>query len=118
MLDEINNIKKDVQEYFQVQFDLTKLHTAESLSKIFSQAANIVVTGYLLFFILFFLSFSAGYFIASLLDSYELGFLCVAGFYFLVLMLFQSFKKRIIERPIIKAIVNLFFPKYGNDEKI
>jgi hypothetical protein len=116
MLDEIGNIKKDLQEYFQVQFDLTKIHTAESLSRIFSQAANIVVTGYLLFFILLFLSFSAGYFIASLFDSYELGFLCVACFYFLILIFFLMFKKQIVERPIIKAIVNLFFPKFRNDE--
>lgn len=116
MLDEINNIKKDLQEYFQVQFDLTKLHTAESLSRIFSKAANLVVAGYLLFFILFFLSFAAGYFIASLLESYELGFLCVAVFYILVLIIFLIFKRPIVERPIIKAIANLFFPKFRNDE--
>jgi hypothetical protein len=117
MLDDINDLKKDVLEYIEVKLDLIRLHTAENLSRIFSNVATIAVIGYLLFFIILFISFAAGYYFGSLLDSNELGFLCVAGFYSLILILFLAFRKQIVERPVIKAIVRLIFPKFEDDEK-
>jgi hypothetical protein len=117
MLDDINDLKKDVLEYIEVKLDLIRLHTAENLSRIFSNVATIAVIGYLLFFIILFISFAAGFYIGSLLDSNELGFLCIAGFYTLLLILFLAFRKQIVERPVIKAIVRLFFPKFEDDEK-
>ena len=117
MLDEINDIKMYVQEFIEVKLDLIRLHTAENLSRIFSNVAIIAVAGYLLFLIIIFLSFAAGFFIGSLLKSNELGFLCVAGFYFLLLILFLGYRKQIVERPVIRAIVRLLFPKFEDDEK-
>jgi hypothetical protein len=117
MLEDINIIKKDIQEYIEVRIDLIRLHTAENISRIFSSAVNTVIIGYLLLFILLFLSFTAGYFFASILHSNELGFLCVAGLYLLVLIIFLFFGKYIIERQVIKAIMKLFFPKFSDDEK-
>jgi len=117
MLDEINDIKKDVLEFIEVKLDLIRLHTAENLSRIFSNVAIIAVTGYLLFLIVLFLSFAAGYFIGTKLNSTELGFLCVAGFYFLLLILFLVYRKHIVERPVIQAVVRLFFPKFEDDGK-
>jgi hypothetical protein len=117
MLDDVNDLKKDVLEYIEVKLDLIRLHTAENLSRIFSNVATIAVIGYLLFFIILFISLAAGYFIGSQLDSNELGFLCVAGFYTLLLFLFLVFRKKIVERPVIKAIVRLFFPKFEDDGK-
>jgi hypothetical protein len=117
MLDEINDIKKDVLEYIEVKLDLIRLHTAENLSRIFSNVAIIAVAGYLLFLIVIFLSFAAGFFIGSRLNSTELGFLCVAGFYFLLLILFLAYRKQIVERPVIKSVVRLFFPKFDDNGK-
>ena len=117
MLDDINDLRKDILEYIEVKLDLIRLHTADNLSRIFSNVATIAIIGYLVFFIIFFISFAAGFFIGSLLDSNELGFLCVAGFYTLLLILFLVFRKQIVERPVIKAMVRLFFPKFEEDEK-
>jgi hypothetical protein len=117
MLDDINDLRKDILEYIEVKLDLVRLHTAENLSRIFSNVATIAVIGYLLFFIIFFISFAAGFYIGSLLDSNELGFISVAGFYTIILILFLAFRKKIVERPVIKAIVRLFFPKFEDDEK-
>jgi hypothetical protein len=117
MLDEINDIKKDVVDYIEVKLDLIRLHMAENLSRIFSNVAIIAVAGYLLFLIVIFLSFAAGFFIGSKLNSNELGFLCVAGFYLLLLFLFLAYRKHIVERPVIKAVVRLLFPKFEDDEK-
>ncbi len=111
MLEDFDNLKKDFQEYFQVQLDLIRLHTAENISRVFSRAANAAILGYMVFFILLFLSLAAGFFISSRLNSDELGFLIVAGFYFFLLIIFLILRKQIVDRPIIKAVVKLFFPK-------
>lgn len=111
MLEEFEKIRKDLQEYVEVRLDLIRLHTAESLAKIISDASKIVVLGYILFFILLFLSMAAGYMFADLFDSFTLGFMAVAGFYTIILIIFLIFREKIIDRPIIKAILKLFFPK-------
>ena len=72
---------------------------------------------FILLIILLFLSFAGGFFFGSLLHSNELGFLCVAGFYLLVLLIFLVVRKQVVEKPIIKAIMKLFFPKFSDDEK-
>lgn len=117
MLEEIDNIKRDIQKYIEVRFDLLRLHTAESISRILSSVVSVVIYALLSSLILLFLSVAAGFFLASLLSSNELGFLCVAGFYAVILIIFIIFRKHIIERPIIKAIVKLFFQKAGDNEK-
>lgn len=111
MLEEIEKIRKDLQEYVEVRLDLIRLQTAESIARMMSDTAKIVVVGYILFFILLFLSMAAGYLFAELFDSYTMGFLSVALFYLIVLILFLIFREKIIDRPIIKAILKLFFPK-------
>ena len=117
MIDDLNDLRKDVQEYIEVKLDLIRLHTAENLSRILSKAANTAAIGYLLFLIILFLSLAAGFFIGSRLDSNELGFLCVAGIYFIFLLLFLALRKKIVERPVIRSMVRLLFPKFENDEK-
>lgn len=117
MIDEFNDIRKDVLEYIDIKLDLIRLHTAENLSRIFSNIATKAVIGYLLFLIIIFLSFSAGFYLGSLFNSIELGFLSIAGLYIILLILFLIFRKKIIERPVIKAMVRLFFPKFEEDEK-
>lgn len=117
MFEDITNIKNDIQEYLEVRLDLFRLQIAENLSRIMSSAANIAIIGFLSFFILFFLSFAAGYFFASLLHSNELGFLCVVGFYILVLVIYVILRKQIIDKPVIKATMKLLFPKLRDDEE-
>ncbi|HNW57590.1 MAG TPA: phage holin family protein [Bacteroidales bacterium] len=117
MPEDINSIKKEIQEYLEIKIDLIRLQAAESLSHILSSVASIAIYVCLVSLILLFLSFAAGYFFASVLNSNELGFLCVAGFYTLALIIILIFKKKIIDRPIIKAIVKLFFPRHGDENK-
>jgi len=117
MIEDVNQIKKDLLEYLDIRLDQIRLHTAEGLSRFFSRILIIAIIGYLLFFILLCLSFAAAFLIGSLLDSIQLGFLMVALFYGLILTVFIIFKKQIIEKPVIKAFVQLLFPKFTEDEK-
>ncbi|MCX6301432.1 MAG: phage holin family protein [Bacteroidia bacterium] len=117
MLEEIENIKKDIQEYIEVKLDLFKLQSAENISRVVSNVVVAVIALLLGSLVLFLLSFAAGYFMASLLHSNELGFLCVAGFYILLILIILIFRKSIIDRPVIKSVIKIFFPKTGSDEK-
>jgi hypothetical protein len=117
MVENIENIRREIQEYVEVKFDLIRLHTAENLSRIFTNMTTVIIGGYLLFLILMFLSFAAGFFFGSILGSNEAGFLCVAGFYSLLFVMFMAFRKKIVERPVIKAVVRLLFPKFTENEK-
>jgi hypothetical protein len=117
MIENIENIRKEIKEYVEVKFDLIRLHTAENLSRILTNMTTVVIGGYLLFLILMFLSFAGGFFFGSLLGSNEAGFLCVAGFYFLLLVVFLVLRKKIVEQPVIKAVVRFMFPKFNDDEK-
>jgi len=117
MLEEIENIKKDIQEYIEVKLDLFKLQSAENISRVVSNVVVAVIVLLLASLVLFFLSFAAGYLMASILNSNELGFLCVAGFYILLILIILIFRKSIIDRPVIKSVISIFFPKTGGDEK-
>lgn len=117
MLEDLSNLKNELQDYVEVRLDLIRLHTAENVSRMFSSAATIVVVGYLMFFILLFGSFALGFYLGKILESTELGFLAVSAIYFIILLVFLVFRKQIVEKPIIKAIVQLFFPRFKDDEK-
>jgi hypothetical protein len=117
MIENIDNIRKEMQEYAEVKLDLIRLHIAEHLSRLMNSASTLIITGFLVGLILMFLSFAAGFYIGSKLNSNEAGFICVAGFYSLVLIAFLVFRKQIVEQPIIKAAVSLLFPKFEDDGK-
>ncbi|HKK40965.1 MAG TPA: hypothetical protein VJ963_01060 [Bacteroidales bacterium] len=109
MIDELENIKKDIQEYIEVKLDLLRIQAAEIVSDFISKRRFLLVLVFLVSAILLFLSLSAAYFMASLLNSTELGFLCVAGFYFVLLMIFIILRKTLIDRPVIKSVMKIFF---------
>lgn len=116
MLEDLDNLKKDLRDYFKVQFDGIRLHSAESVSRVLSRSANVAVISYLLLFILLFGSVSAGFYLASILGSDSLGFLIIALFYLFILVVFFIFRKKIVDRPIIKGIVKIFFPEENHEK--
>jgi hypothetical protein len=117
MLEELGNIKKDIQEYIEIRLDLLKLQVAENISGIISSITTGAIVILFISLTLFFLSLAAGYYIASLLHSNELGFLCVAGFYFLLMLIILLLRKKIIDRPVIKSVVKIFYSKASEDAK-
>ncbi|MCU4177678.1 phage holin family protein [Carboxylicivirga sp. N1Y90] len=117
--DEVKEVKDDFEEYVKAQVDLIKLHSAQSISQFLSGFIVKTVLFYLMFFALLFLSMAVALWLGRVLDSNELGFVIVAGFYMLCGLLFLSVRKKLIEKPIIKSVIELFFPNYQNyDESI
>ncbi len=115
--DEINEVSKEVESYIQNRIDLTKLQIAEDLSRFVSAVAIRLVLYYIAFFVLLFISTAAAYAIGSYLESTVLGFIIIAGFYFIIGLVFYLLKGVLVRTPIIKSFVHMFFPSYNNYDK-
>lgn len=59
--------------------------------------------------VLFFVSIAGAIALGTLLNSYPLGFLCVAGVYLMLALLLFLVKDKIIEGPILEKFSEIFF---------
>lgn len=115
--DSLSEMKVEFKEYVENRIDLVKLHVVEKLSKITAGFAVKMGVLYLLFFALTFLSLAMAFFLGSLLDSNTLGFLAVAMLYLMVALIFYAMRRKLVEKPIIKNYINLFFPNFDDHEE-
>jgi len=111
MIDELTNIKNDIQEYIELQLDIIKLNVAESISRLLITIARTAVIIFFSSIILLFLSIAAALWIGDILGSAAAGFLIIAGFDLMLLLIFILFRKYLIEKPLIRSITGLFFSR-------
>ncbi len=110
-------VKEDLEDYLNKRIDLVKLHLVEELAHAISGLALKAGILFLFFFGFLFVSLAFAFFIGELLNSAALGFLIIAAFYFLIALIFYLFRKKLIEKPVIQALIKLFFLKYNENEK-
>ncbi len=113
----LSEMKEEFKEYVENRIDLVKLHVVEKLSKITAGFAVKMGVLYLLFFALTFLSLAMAFFLGSLLESNTLGFLAVAMLYLVVAIVFYAMRHQLVEKPIIKNYIHLFFPNFDDHEE-
>jgi uncharacterized membrane protein YqjE len=114
---EIEELRKEFEEYLQVRVDLTKLHIAEEMSRFFSNFMTKTVILYLFFFVFMFFSLAAAFLLGQWLESYTLGFASIGMAFLLAAIIFWTLRKRIIERPVVQNFIKLLFPKFEDDEE-
>lgn len=107
--EEFKEVKEEFEEYISTRVDLIKLQSAENLSRFLSGMIVKMVLFYLLCFVLLFVSVGFAFWFGCELESQSLGFLIVGVFYLLIGLLFWVFRRAIVEKPIIKSFVQLFF---------
>jgi hypothetical protein len=111
----LSGIRKELEDYVGKRIELLKLELVERLSKCTSSI--IVKLGLMYFLLLFlmFLSLAGGFYIGELLHSNALGFLIIAGFYLLLAFLLYIFRSYLVERPVIRSFIKLFFKSDKNE---
>ena len=117
IIENFSDLKEELKDYAENRFNLIRLHVVEQLS---CHISGFIVKGgilYILFFGLIFLSMALAFFLGELFESYGLGFLIVAGIYFLIALIFYLLRKVLIEKPVIKSFIKLFFPNFENNGK-
>lgn len=115
-MEDENNIEKlfaDVKDYVDTRLELSKLQAVEQGSKLASAAT----VGFLLliFFglIIFFASTALAYYLGQRLGDIALGFLSVAGIYFVLSVILYAGRKVWVGTP----MTNLFIRKMLNKDE-
>lgn len=104
-------------EYFENWKDLSRLMLLEKGSSII---AGLILTVSMLFLGLLgvlFLSIALAFFLAEILGSIALGFLAMAGIYFLIILILALLKKN-IKNKLIDLSIKKVFKKWNESDEI
>jgi len=96
-------------QYVQKQIDLLKLEGAERVAKTTSSLITMAVLFFFAAMVLIMLSLSLGFWLGSLLNSYALSFLILAGIYATVGLLVYFFKNQLLTNPILTQVLQSLF---------
>ncbi len=109
--DRFEALSESLKAYIQTNIELAKLQAIERASVIGSAIASSVILGVVGLLFVVFLSIWAGLYLGLLLGAYHLGFACVAGFYFLIVIILVLSKKKLIGDPVRNIIARIAFSK-------
>ncbi len=98
-----------LREYLQLQLDLLRLDLAERIAKVASALVSVLVLMIFALIGLFMTTIALALFLGQIWGSYALGFLSIAGFYFLLVAVLYAFKERLITNPILGSLLRAFF---------
>jgi hypothetical protein len=99
-------LKDHVSDYAKTTVDLVKAKATKGASNAAAGAAIGIVAFLLLFFFLIFLFTAMAWWLAGVFGSAALGFLAVAGFFLLLLILIFALRKKVIVPAIRNAIIS------------
>ena len=106
-IESIAQLIEAAKKYATQRIKLAKFDIIEKVVRIITALTLTVVLLLLALLLLIYLSFAASYALSSLLDSYVLGFLCVAAFYFVIFLLVILKRKSWIERPLVRFLASI-----------
>lgn len=109
------DLKKIILEYFEAKLKLYKIGAYEKVAKVTAVLFSSIVIAILSFFLLFFLSISAGFFFAQLFHSNALGFLVIFGIYTILLILLVIFRKQLLEKYIADKVIEQLMEQEEHD---
>lgn len=93
-----------IKEYASKRIDLLKIEATEKSSISAGVIAYLVILLVAFGFFIILFNFGLAFLIGKALDNYSYGFLIVAAFYFVVMLLVAIFKKRIVNMVANKVI--------------
>lgn len=94
-----------VIECAETRIDLAAINIQDKMSEILASIASVAVVGLLMSFVLLLLSIGAALYLSDYFQSSFIGFLYVAGFYFVTAILVIITRKSLIKLPIINALL-------------
>lgn len=109
-IETIGQLVEVVKHYLGLQTEYVKLDVVEKVVRLIKAVALILVLSLLIILILIYASFAAAYALEPVVGS-AVAFLIVAAFYLFLFFLFVVFRKRWIERPVVRFLAALFMEK-------
>lgn len=95
-----------IRHYIGLQSKYVKLDVIDKIVRLLTALIMVAALTILLFLGLIYLSFAAVYALQPLLGT-AAAFACVAGIYFVIFVLCIAFRKRWIERPLVRFLASL-----------
>ncbi|WP_172919530.1 hypothetical protein ACF3OB_02705 [Capnocytophaga canis] len=120
----MNNIKEAFKELpdrgnevLETNVSYYKLFVFRFIAKTSYGLLSILVLGMISLLVLFSLSFAFAYAIGAWIDNIALGFVVMALFYCLVMCIAYLFRKKMIERPLLRTLSEVYFKAGEEDEE-
>jgi ABC-type uncharacterized transport system fused permease/ATPase subunit len=110
-------LARHIKEYINNRIDAVKLNTAEKSSKLAATVIASVVTAMFFFTFLFFASTALAFVFARLTGALSWGFLIVGGIYLLLGIVIWLLKDRILQLPIMNALLRQLFKDEENEDE-
>ena len=104
-----SDLKKLIVDYLQNRLELVRLSAFEKIAKIIALLFSGMILTMLLFFSVLFISLMMGFYFSNLFQNTFYGFAIVAGFYLIVFIVLLIYRKQLIEKFIINAVVKVLF---------
>ena len=109
--DNFRKLLQETKQYLNLQKEYALMDTADKMTVILSTVAIAAVCFVLGAMILFFLTFALAYWIGNLTGNLSLGFISIAVFLVLVLLIAYSKRNTWIIQPLARMMVRLFVNK-------
>jgi len=111
-----NVFKKDIFNYIELKLDYLKLEFIETFSLVYSKIITAWVVVVCLLITSGFMLIALALYLGKLWKSYHLGFLAVGGVFFVFMIIFFIFRKKILTNPMVNLLISIFFEKKVNNE--
>ena len=109
--DNFRKLLQETKQYLNLQKEYALMDTADKLTVILSTVAIAAVCFVLGAMILFFLTFALAYWIGNITGNLSLGFISIAVFLVLVLLIAYSKRNVWIIQPLARMMIRLFVNK-------
>lgn len=114
--DPIKPLFDKLKTYANTSYELYKLKTVSKTAKVVSTLVTRITIIIILFMFLIFASLGLALWLGDMFGENHLGFLCIAGFYSLLGILFY-FSKHFIKRKISNAVISEILNHKDDDNK-
>jgi hypothetical protein len=107
--DNVEDIQENAKAYVESSIAYYKLWGFKVAMKSTTLILKFALIAICMMIVLLFMSVAAALAIGDLFDSYVVGFLIVAGIYFVLALLLFMIKDKIVEGPILEKFSEIFF---------
>lgn len=111
----VSNLTDSFSEYVQTNYKLTLLNATDKATGIAASTLATVVVLLLGVFVLFFGGIALAIWLGYLLNNVALGYLLVAGFFVLIIILLVALRKKIIFPMIRNQIINKIYEQHDQN---
>ena len=105
-IETIGQLAEVVRHYIGLQTKYVKLDVIDKVVRLLTAVVMVVILSLLLLLTLIYLSFAAAYGLKQYMGEGS-AFCVIAGVYALVFVLCILFRKRLLERPLVKLLVSI-----------